>query len=106
MFLTYCRSATTDRYGMLIHVYNLSRTENVPIVLRVTSTDLNTSLIVYVRLNAAQTPINYTWLITENKQTSWYELFVNPNDTFNSSQIYIGVQSASHGSSYDQWPFL
>ena len=82
---------------MLNHVYNLSRPGYVPIILRVTVTNVNMSLIVYVRLNAAPTPLTYNWLITKDKVTSQFQLYLNPIDTFNASQIYVGVQSASYG---------
>lgn len=89
---------TSDIYGMIHHIYNLSFAGVVPAILRVTPAmppASNDTLLVYVRADQRPTPDLYEWIMVTYNGTSNYTLFLTAQQTINVTQLYVSVQSTA-----------
>ena len=117
---TFINGTSYDSYGMLYHIYNLSQPGNLSVQIQVWTygnvSSLNDTLNVYVLDDAKPIPSNYKWFmhsywgnvptgyVTDQNGTlvpvnytkqilNNYTLFLMPNETFNVTQLFVGVQS-------------
>ena len=97
---------TTDVFGMLTHVFNLTAPGVKPITLQVTyeAASYNNTLIVYIRRDKRPTPAEYDVILTPsnfsapdnstgNVTTYTYSYYFKSNDTFGVKFLHVGVQT-------------
>ena len=98
---------TSDTFGMLTHIYNLSKPGiNSALLIVSYRQTWNESLFIYIRANEYPTPNDYTWIATVKDNSSSIEtsngtrtikntLYFSANETFNVSRLYVSVQSSA-----------